>query len=143
MNKKAKYIILKTKKEVFGSLSGNNISALKGEGFEFAELREYAFGDDVKKIDWKTTAKLGKPYVKIHHEERELNVVVSTLLSGSTFFGTSRVKKEYIIELMAILGYSAIKNRDLLLIFYLLINSIGTLNLLKKFLLLIKRLKRL
>jgi len=114
MNKLAKEIILKTKKQVFGSLSGNNISAFRGEGFEFAELREYIYGDDVRKIDWKTTAKLGgKPYVKIYNEERELNVVVSTMMSGSTYFGTSKIKKDYILELMALLGYSAVRNRDL------------------------------
>jgi len=113
MQKKAREIILKTKKEVFGALSGNYISALQGEGFEFSELREYTYGDDVKKIDWKTTAKIGKAYVKIYHEERELNVVISTMLSGSTHFGTSVQKKDYMIELMAILGYSAIRNKDL------------------------------
>ena len=114
MKAKAKQINLKTRKQVFGSLSGNNISAFHGEGFEFAELREYAYGDDVRKIDWKTTAKLGgKPYVKIYNEERELNVVVSTMLSGSTHFGTTVMKKEYIVEILAILGYSAVRNRDL------------------------------
>ena len=114
MKSKAKQINLKTRKQVFGALSGNNISAFHGEGFEFAELREYAYGDDVRKIDWKTTAKLGgKPYVKIYNEERELNVVVSTMLSGSTYFGTTVMKKEYIIEILAILGYSAVRNRDL------------------------------
>ena len=45
---------------------GNNASLFQGEGFEFAELREYVYGDDVRKIDWKTTAKLGKPFVKIY-----------------------------------------------------------------------------
>ncbi len=114
MNPKAKQINLKTRKQVFGSLSGNNISAFHGEGFEFAELREYAYGDDVRKIDWKTTAKLGgKPYVKIYNEERELNVVVSTMLSGATHFGTTVMIQEYIVELLAIIGYSAIRNRDL------------------------------
>ena len=114
MKPSAKQIIIKTKKQVFGALSGNNISAFQGEGFEFAELREYAYGDDVRKIDWKTTAKLGgKPYVKIYHEERELNIVVSTMLSGSTYFGTSVMKKDYIVEVLAILGYSAVRNRDL------------------------------
>jgi len=114
MKKLAKKIILKTRKQVFGALSGNNISAFQGEGFEFAELREYAYGDDVRKIDWKTTAKLGgKPYIKIYHEEKELNVVVSTMLSGSTLFGTSKIKKDFIIEILAILGYSAVRNRDL------------------------------
>ena len=113
MDKRAKEITLKARKQVFGSLSGNNISALHGEGFEFAELREYSYGDDVKKIDWKTTAKLGKPFIKIYQEERQLNVVVSTMLSGSTYFGTVVQKKDFIIELLAILGFSAVRNKDL------------------------------
>jgi len=113
MNKVAKEIILRTKKEVFSSLSGSHISRLLGEGYDFAELREYSYGDDVKKIDWKTTAKLGKPYIKIYHEEKQLNVVVSTMLSGSTHFGLKRLKKFFMVELMAILGYSAIKSKDL------------------------------
>ncbi len=111
---RAKEISLKARKQVFGSLSGNNLSKFHGEGFEFAELREYQYGDDVRKIDWKTTAKnSGKPYIKVYNEERELNVVISSLLSGSTYFGVKKPKYEYIIELVAILGYSAIKNRDL------------------------------
>jgi len=112
MNKVAKTIILKTRKQVFGSLSGNHISILKGEGFEFRELREYVHGDDVKKIDWKTTAKARKPYVKEYDEERDLNIVISTMLSGSTFFGTDIQKKDYIIEIMALIGFGAVRNRD-------------------------------
>jgi uncharacterized protein (DUF58 family) len=112
MSKKAKQISLRARKQVFGSLSGANLSRFQGEGFEFAELREYVYGDDVRKIDWKTTAKAGKPFIKIYYEERELNVVISTLLSGSTYFGATVPKYEYMIELMAILGYSAVKNRD-------------------------------
>ncbi len=114
MKAKAKQIILKTKKQVFGALSGNNISALRGEGFEFAELREYVYGDDVRKIDWKATAKLGgKPYIKIYNEERELSVVISTMLSGSTHFGTKVMKRDFMIEILAIIGYSAVRNKDL------------------------------
>jgi len=113
VNSKAKTVILKTRKQVFGALNGNNISAFRGEGFEFAELREYIYGDDIRSIDWKTTAKLGKPFVKIYHEERELNVVVSSMLSGSTYFGVAKAKSEFMVELMAILGYSAIRNKDL------------------------------
>jgi len=81
---------------------GNNPSLFQGEGFEFAELREYVYGDDVRKIDWKTTAKLGKPFVKIYHEERELNVVVSSMMNGSVYFGTTRAKSELIAELVGI-----------------------------------------
>ncbi len=111
-NTKAKHIILKTKKQVFGDMLGNNSSLFHGEGFEFAELREYIYGDDVRKIDWKTTAKLGKPYVKVYHEERELNVVVSTMLNGSTYFGTSKQKSEYMAEIMALIGFAAVSNGD-------------------------------
>jgi len=113
LNVVAKKIVLKTKKQVFGEMVGNNASLFEGEGFEFAELREYVFGDDVRKIDWKTTAKLRKPYVKIYREERELNVVVSSMLGGSTYFGTKIPKSEYIAELVGILGFSAVKNGDL------------------------------
>jgi uncharacterized protein (DUF58 family) len=109
----ARKIILKTRKQVFGEMLGNNASMFQGEGFEFAELREYAYGDDVRKIDWKTTAKLRRPYIKIYHEERQLNVTVSLMLNGSTFFGTARPKHEYMSELVAILGFSAVKNSDL------------------------------
>lgn len=113
MNKIVKKIVLKTKKQVYGDMSGNNASIFNGEGFEFSELREYVYGDDVRKIDWKTTAKLGKPFVKIYKEERELNVVVVSILSGSTYFGTVRQKIDVIAEVVSILGFSAIKNSDL------------------------------
>ena len=113
MNKAVKKIVLKTKKQVYGDMLGNNASMFQGEGFEFAELREYVYGDDVRKIDWKTTAKLGKPFVKIYKEERELNVVVVSMLSGSTYFGTVKQKSDIIAEVVATLGFSAVKNTDL------------------------------
>lgn len=113
MNKTAKKIILKTRKQVYGDMLGNNASMFQGEGFEFAELREYVYGDDVRKIDWKTTAKLAKPFVKIYKEERELNVVVVSMLGGSMYFGTVRQKSEVVAELVATLGFSAVKNSDL------------------------------
>ncbi len=113
MNKATKKIILKTRRQVFGDMLGNNSSLFQGQGFEFAELREYIYGDDVRKIDWKTTAKLGKPFVKIYKEERELNVVVATMMNGSVYFGTVRQKSELIAEVVSILGFSAVKNSDL------------------------------
>jgi uncharacterized protein (DUF58 family) len=113
LNKAVKKIILKTKKQVYGDMLGNNASLFQGEGFEFAELREYVYGDDVRKIDWKTTAKLGKPFVKIYKEERELNVVVVSMLGGSVYFGTVKQKSDIIAEVAATLGFSAVKNSDL------------------------------
>jgi len=113
VNKAVKKIILKTKKQVYGDMLGNNASLFQGEGFEFAELREYVYGDDVRKIDWKTTAKLGKPFIKVYKEERELNVVVVSVLSGSTYFGTVKQKSDVMAEVVATLGFSAVKNADL------------------------------
>ena len=106
-------LLLKAKKQVFGEMLGNNASLFQGEGFEFTELREYVYGDDVRKIDWKTTAKLGKPFIKIYREERELNVVTAVMMGGSTYFGTVKQKSEVMSELVALLGFSAVKNGDL------------------------------
>ncbi len=107
-----KKILIKTKKQVFSEISGNNPSLFKGEGFDFVELREYQPGDDIKKIDWYVTAKLQKPYVKLYKEEREFNVVAALMLNGSTYFGTKRFKYEVMAQIGAILGFSAIKNQD-------------------------------
>ncbi len=113
MTTKAKKLLLKARKQVFGEMLGNNVSLFQGEGFEFTELREYIYGDDVRKIDWKTTAKLGKPFIRIYNEERELNVVTAVMLGGSSYFGTVRQKSEVMTELVALVGFSAVKNSDL------------------------------
>jgi uncharacterized protein (DUF58 family) len=113
VNKRAKKILFKSKKQVYGDMLGDNSSMFQGEGFEFAELREYVYGDDIRKIDWKTTAKLSKPYVKVYKEERELNIVVASMLNGSTYFGTVKQKSEVIEELVGLLGFISIRNGDL------------------------------
>lgn len=105
-------LLLKTQKQVYSERLGNHASKLHGEGFEFSELREYVYGDDVRKIDWKTTAKTGKPFVKMYHEERELNVVVATMMGGSSYFGTIKQKSEVMREIVALIGMSAISEND-------------------------------
>ncbi len=109
---KLKKILIKTKRQVFSEIVGSNPSIFQGEGLEFVELREYQYGDDVKKIDWYVSAKMQKPYVKIYKEERELNIVIVSLLSGSVYFGQKRLKQELIAEIAAILAFSTIKNTD-------------------------------
>jgi len=107
-----KKIILKSRKGVFGDILGNNASRFIGEGFEFAEIREYNYGDDVRKIDWKQSAKLGKVHVKIYHEERAFNVVTACMMSGGLYFGTHKQKVELLAQTVAMIGFSAIKNSD-------------------------------
>ena len=93
---------------------GNNPSIFQGEGYDFIELREYMPGDDIRHIDWNITAKMQKPFIKIFREERELNVVVASVLNGSVHFGSSKFKQDVIAEVVALLSFSTIKNGDLL-----------------------------
>ncbi len=58
---------------------GNNTTLFKGEGYDFVELREYEDGEDIKKIDWIISAKMQKPYVKVFHSQRELNITIAPI----------------------------------------------------------------
>ena len=111
---KLKKILVRARRQVFSEMSGNNPSIFKGEGYDFVELREYMPGDDIRHIDWNITAKMQAPYIKIFKEERELNVVVATMLNGSVYFGSKKFKQELIAELVALLSFSTLKNGDLL-----------------------------
>jgi len=107
-----KKILIKTKRQIFSEISGNNASIFEGEGFDFVELREYNYGDDVRRIDWNVTARMQRPYIKIFKEERELNISIVSLLGGSVHFGSKRFKQEVISEVVALLSFSAVKNGD-------------------------------
>ncbi|MGL4651922.1 DUF58 domain-containing protein [Cetobacterium sp.] len=89
--------------------AGQYHSCLKGNGMEFADIRRYAPGDDVKKIDWKVTAKQRRAYVKEFVEERELSVFILVDVSASNRF---KDKLELITELVGSLAFSANKNGD-------------------------------
>jgi uncharacterized protein (DUF58 family) len=93
--------------------AGEYHSAFKGRGMAFSEVREYQYGDDVRDIDWNVTARLGKPYVKVFEEERELTVILMVDVSGSLDFGTSKLtKRQLATEIAATLAFSAIQNND-------------------------------
>ena len=111
---KLQKILVKARRQVFSEMVGNNPSVFQGEGYDFIELREYMPGDDIRHIDWNITAKLQAPYIKIFREERELNVVVASILNGSVHFGSKRFKQDVIAEVVALLGFSTLKNGDLL-----------------------------
>ena len=111
---KLQKILVKARRQVFSEMIGNNPSPFHGEGYDFIELREYMPGDDIRHIDWNITAKMQRPFVKVFREERELHVVVASILNGSVYFGSKRFKQELIAELNALLGFSVVKNGDLL-----------------------------
>ncbi len=93
--------------------AGRYESAFKGQGIEFAEVREYQVGDDVRAIDWNVSARLGHPFVKVFHEERELTLMLLLDLSRSLSFGTrSRFKRELLAEVAGMLAFLAIRTND-------------------------------
>ncbi len=112
MNKNLKKILIKTKKEAFLEIIGNNSSKFKGEGYDFCELKEYEYGDDAKHIDWTISAKMNKPYVKVFHKQKELNIKIVNFLNGSVYFGTSKFKQDLICEIASILGFICVKQGD-------------------------------
>jgi uncharacterized protein (DUF58 family) len=80
---------------------------------EFAEVREYQAGDDVRTIDWNVTARMGAPFVKKFVEERDLTLLLLVDLSGSQRFGSQFIlKRDYAAELAAVLAFSAVANHD-------------------------------
>lgn len=110
---KVRKIEIKTRGLSQNIFAGQYHSAFKGRGMEFAEVREYQFGDDVRDIDWNVTARLHRPYVKVFEEERELTVMLLVDVSGSLDFGTaSQTKLDMATEIAATLAFSAIQNND-------------------------------
>ena len=110
---KVREIEIKTKGLSSNIFAGEYHSAFKGRGMAFSEVREYQYGDDVRDIDWNVTARLGKPYVKVFEEERELTVMLLVDVSGSLDFGTQKQsKRQLLTEIAATLAFSAIQNND-------------------------------
>jgi uncharacterized protein (DUF58 family) len=106
-------IQIRTSHLVSDLFAGQYQSAFRGRGIEFAEVRLYQPGDDVRTIDWNVTARSGQPYVKRFAEERELTVMLLVDASASTQFGSVReTKRALATELAAVLAFSAITNND-------------------------------
>jgi uncharacterized protein (DUF58 family) len=85
----------------------------KGKGMSFREVREYYAGDDVRFIDWNVSARFSHPFTKVFEEERELTVMLLIDTSASNLFGTvARQKKDLIVEMAAVLTFSAVSNND-------------------------------
>ncbi|MBN1960223.1 MAG: DUF58 domain-containing protein [Deltaproteobacteria bacterium] len=106
-------IQIRTQRLVTETWAGNYESAFRGQGIEFADVRAYQPGDEIRSIDWKVTARTGLPFVKEHKEERELTVMLTVDVSSSGNFGSvEKHKREIAAEISAVLAYSAIKSND-------------------------------
>ncbi len=110
---KVRRIRIRTRTILESGIVGSYHAVFKGRGMEFATVREYTPGDDVRSIDWNVTARMGAPYVKQYVEERDLSLLLLIDVSGSQSFGSRfLLKRDYAAELAAVLAFSAVANQD-------------------------------
>ncbi|MGC9450754.1 MAG: DUF58 domain-containing protein [Oceanipulchritudo sp.] len=111
--RKVRQVEIRSRRFVDESLVGAYHSVFKGQGMDFAEVREYQPGDDVRSIDWNVTAKMDRPFVKVYEEERELTIMLLVDISASGDFGSiNQTKRELAAELASVLAFSATRNND-------------------------------
>ncbi|HEY6865525.1 MAG TPA: DUF58 domain-containing protein [Burkholderiales bacterium] len=87
-----------------GLLHGDYRTLFRGFGLDLADLREYQYHDDVRRIDWNVTARLGTPYVREYHEDREVTAWFLLDLSPSVDFGSRTRKRSVSAEFVAVLA---------------------------------------
>jgi uncharacterized protein (DUF58 family) len=95
------------------SLAGAYRSRFRGRGVDFLESRNYQPGDDIRNMDWRVTARTGRPHTKVFQEERERPVLIVLDASPSLYFGTRRVLKSVAAgQLAAAVAWSAVRRGD-------------------------------
>ena len=109
----ARTIEYATQKRSVAGISGLHLSKMRGRGIDFEEFRPYQAGDDIRTIDWRVTARIGKPFTKVFREERERPVLVAIDQSSSMFFGSKTAFKSVVAaQAAAIFAWLAIDNGD-------------------------------
>lgn len=88
IRRRIKQLSLQARHQLDGSHHGAYLSRFKGTGMDFAEYRPYIFGDDVKHIDWKVTARSTRPHIRLFKEERDLCIALLIDVSSSMHFGS-------------------------------------------------------
>jgi uncharacterized protein (DUF58 family) len=107
-------LLIQSKKKLFLNTAGEHTSLFSGDGLDFKEIREYSSGDDIRHINWKVTARKRDTNVNVFNEDKQLNIVLVYLNSGSIYFGSHKSKQDTMCEILTSLGYSAISKNDLL-----------------------------
>ena len=109
----AQDIKLKKQRKAFSPLIGPHQSRFRGRGIEFDEVRAYQAGDDIRNIDWRVTARSGRPHTKLFHEERERPVLLLVDQSLPMFFGSRNCFKSVMAAHVAgLLAWAAFQQND-------------------------------
>lgn len=107
------YLRLLTSKFATSNQAGDVKSAFKGRGIELEEIRSYTFGDDIRDIDWRVTARKDTPFTKLYAEEKDREIYVLLDLSSYMVFGTrNELKSVAAAKIAALLGWLALENKD-------------------------------
>jgi uncharacterized protein (DUF58 family) len=107
-----RYIEVETSRKIRNQRVGAYQSPLRGPGFDFDEHQPYRPGDDVRRIDWNVTARMGSPFVRHTHAEREMNVMVVMDVSRSMALGSSaHSKREAMTYISGSILFSAISDQ--------------------------------
>jgi uncharacterized protein (DUF58 family) len=102
-----------TRQSVRSTASGNHHSPFRGQGLEFDSVREYVAGDDIRSIDWRVTARMGTPHVKLLKEERERYITICVDMNAAMRFGTRNTfKSVQAAHTAAFLGWQGIARQD-------------------------------
>ena len=110
--KELRYIELYTGRKIRNQRVGAYQSPLRGAGFDFDEHQAYRPGDDVRRIDWNVTARMGSPFVRHTHAEREMNAVIAMDMSRSMALGgRGHSKRETLVYITASILFSAIADQ--------------------------------
>lgn len=109
----AAQLSLRRHKRALAALAGGRRSSFRGRGLDFAEVRAYQPGDDVRSIDWRVTARTGQPHTKLFQEERERPVLVVADQRNSMFFGSQHCFKSVLAaHLAALIAWAALAEGD-------------------------------
>lgn len=113
LKKKIQLIQIKTKRRLNSLMLGNSNSIIKGSGYDFDQIREYVPGDDIRFIDFKSSAKMNKLYVRQYLEERNRTIIIMVDVSASNFFSSNKIlKHEVISEIASVLAMAGNHSKD-------------------------------
>ena len=113
LRRRAEGLRLTAREPTRSVLAGGHRSPFRGRGMDYQESRHYQPGDDIRNMDWRITARAGRPHVKLYEEERERPVIVLADLGPSMFFGTrGAFKSVAAARLAALIGWAAIARGD-------------------------------
>ena len=109
----AAHISLRQTRKIYSPLSGQHVAAVRGRGLEYAEVRQYQPGDDIRTMDWRVTARTGQAHIKVFQEELERPLLIVCDLRASMFFGSRRTFKQVLAaDLCALLAWAGVHSGD-------------------------------